>query len=186
MGYALAQVAKAKGAHVILISGPTHIPPPHGTEIIKVQTAEEMRHQVLLHLNQSSVVIMASAVSDFRPAVSEQQKIKKKGKGWDLHLEPTGDILTEISKKTSEQLLIGFAAESENLISNARKKLNEKGLHLIIANDISLKDSGFESDYNIVSIIDKHGQISNLPRLPKIQIAEIIIDKIEELLKSER
>lgn len=186
MGYALAQAAKARGARVILISGPTHIRLPLGINIIQVQTAEQMRQQVLVHLRQSSVVIMASAVSDFRPLQQNRQKIKKKGKGWNLHLEPTADILREISQEASGQLLIGFAAESENLISNAAKKLNEKGLHLIIANDISLEDSGFESDYNIVTLLDKQGQINNLPRLPKTQIAEIIMDKIEELLKGEK
>jgi len=186
MGYALAQAAKDRGAKVILISGPSNISHPAGIDIIKVQTAEAMRQQVLSHLNQSTVLIMAAAVSDYRPSAPSKQKIKKKLSKWSLEMEPTVDILSEISKRSAKQLLVGFAAETENIISNAKKKLKQKKLHLIVANDITLKDSGFESDYGTVSLLDKYGEVKNLPRLPKRQIAEIILDKIEELLRDER
>jgi len=186
MGYTIAQAARKRGAEVILISGPTQLSCPSDIDIKKVATAEEMKKQVLSFYEQSSVIIMAAAVSDYRPFRVSKKKIKKKHEEWNLRLKPTDDILTEISRKSKRKLLIGFAAESDNILENARKKLKAKRLHLMVVNDIYLTNSGFESDYNTVSLLDKHGEEKNLPRLLKAQVAEIIIDKIEELLKREK
>jgi phosphopantothenoylcysteine decarboxylase/phosphopantothenate--cysteine ligase len=186
MGYSLAQAAERRGAEVILISGPTTLSSPSEVNTKKVVTAEEMREQVLSHFQQSSVIIMAAAVSDYRPFKSSNQKIKKKNEELNLRLLPTADILAELSRKGKGKLLIGFAAESENIFENAREKLKAKNLHLIVVNDISLTNSGFESNYNTISLVDKYGEVKNYPRLPKLQAAEIIIEKIEELLKREK
>jgi phosphopantothenoylcysteine decarboxylase/phosphopantothenate--cysteine ligase len=186
MGYSIAQAARKRGAEVILISGPTQLSCPADIDIKKVSSAEEMKKQVLSFYEQSSVIIMAAAVSDYRPFKPSKKKIKKKHEEWNLQLKPTDDILTEISKKSKRKLLIGFAAESDDILENARKKLKSKSLHLIVVNDISLANSGFESDYNTISLLDKYGEVKNLPRLLKAQAAEIIIDKIEELLKREK
>jgi phosphopantothenoylcysteine decarboxylase/phosphopantothenate--cysteine ligase len=186
MGYSIAQAARKRGAKVILISGPTQLSCPSDIDIKKISTAEEMKKQVLSFYEQSSVIIMAAAVSDYRPFSSSRQKIKKKDEEWNLRLKPTDDILTEISRKSKGKLLIGFAAESDNVLENARKKLKAKRLHLIVVNDISLTNSGFESDYNTISLLDKYGEVKNYPRLLKAQVAEIIIDKIEEMLKREK
>ena len=182
MGFALAESAAARGAEVTLISGPTALPPPIEVKMIRVRSASQMREKVLEQLEGSKVVIKAAAVSDFRPRFTSPQKIKKDVPLQALELELTEDILAEIGQQKGERLLVGFAAESEGVVPYALKKLKEKKLDLIIANDISLPESGFGADTNTVTIITADGKETPLPQLPKREVAERILDKIEEML----
>lgn len=182
MGYALAEAAAARGAEVTLISGPTTLPPPVGVKLIPVRSAHQMREKVLEELEGSKVVIKAAAVTDFRPSSPSSRKIKKDAPLKALELELTEDILAEIGQQKGKRLVVGFAAESEGVVAYALKKLKEKKLDLIIANDISLPGSGFGSDTNKVTIISTDGKETSLPQLPKREVAERILDKIEEML----
>ena len=182
MGYALAEAATARGAEVTLISGPTTIPPPVGVKLILVRSAHQMREKVLEEYEGSKVVIKAAAVTDFRPRSPSHRKIKKDIPLKALELELTEDILAEIGQQKGERLVVGFAAESEGVVPYALKKLKEKKLDLIIANDISLPGSGFGSDTNKVTIISADGQETPLPQLPKREVAERILDRIEEMM----
>ncbi len=182
MGFALAEAAAARGAEVTLISGPTTLPSPIGVKLIRVRSASQMREKVLEQLKGSKVVIKAAAVTDFRPRSTSSQKIKKDVPLQALELELTEDILTEVGQQKGERLLVGFAAESEGVVPYALKKLKEKKLDLIVANDISLPGSGFGADTNQVTIITADGKETPLPQLPKSEVAECILDKIEEML----
>ncbi|TKJ32043.1 bifunctional 4'-phosphopantothenoylcysteine decarboxylase/phosphopantothenoylcysteine synthetase [bacterium (candidate division B38) B3_B38] len=182
MGFALAEAAAARGAEVTLISGPTTLPPPIGVKLITGRSASQMREKVLEQLEGSKVVIKAAAVTDFRPRFPSPKKIKKDVPLDALELELTEDILAEIGQQKGERLVVGFAAESEGVVPYALKKLKEKKLDLIIANDISLPGSGFGSDTNTVTIITADGKEIPLPQLPKREVAEHILDKIEEIL----
>ena len=185
MGYALARVALARGADVILVSAPTNLPSPAGSKIINVLSASQMREAVLKNLPESTIIIKAAAVSDFKPKKESYAKIKKDGKEpITLELEKTPDILHEVGKKKGKRLLVGFAAETENLIKNAQKKLKEKNCDLIVANDVTQNEAGFNSDTNIVKLIDRNGKIKDLPKLSKEVVAEKIFDKIINLKKS--
>lgn len=179
MGYALAEAARDRGAEVTLITGPTLLTKPVGVEVIDVCTAEEMFQAVKNAVPQADVLIMAAAVADYRPKSTAKEKIKKKGIGLTLELERTRDILKEVS---GDFIRVGFAAESENLVENATQKLQQKKLDLIVANDITAKDSGFGSDNNRVTIIDREGKIDSLPLLSKREVADKILDKIAALL----
>ena len=187
MGYSIARAAVDRGAKVILISGPTSLVPPAQAEILRVETTMEMKHAVMKVLPESSVVIMAAAVSDFRPKELYSEKIKKTRGEYRLDLEPTPDILKEIGFQEDplgvRRLLVGFAAESGNPIPQAIVKLEQKGLDLIVANDISLEGAGFDSDTNIVTLIDRTGWTQSLPQQPKLQVAEHILNRIRDLLK---
>lgn len=177
MGYALAQAAVERGAEVLLVSGPVTIVPPKGVHFVAVQTANEMYERVISHFADSDIVIGASAVVDSRP-VKVAGKIKK-GQFKTLLLEENSDILQELGKrKTKQQCLVGFSAEAENLIKNAKAKLKSKNLDLIVANVI--KDS-FEKDTNKVALISRQGKVQNLPVLPKAKVAKEILDKIRSL-----
>lgn len=179
MGYAIAEVAFAMGAQVTLISGPTSIDKPFGVKAIDVTTAEEMLRAVLEYLPEQDIVIKAAAVADFRPKSIASQKIKKSGEHITIELEKNIDILATIAnQKKSNQIIVGFAAESENLIENAKDKLNRKKMDLIVANDISKEDSGFHVDWNQVVIIHKNGQMVELPKQTKRQIAMQIFEQI--------
>ena len=183
MGYAVARAALDRGANVTLISGPTQIEPPEGAKVIKVETAEEMRNWAIGSLEDCDILIMAAAISDYRPKKTKGNKIKKSKDDLTIELEITGDILKEIGDRREEKgypnlLLVGFAAETENLIENAKKKLIEKGLDLIVANDVGKPGAGFEEDTNIVSIISRDG-IDELPKMPKIEVAHKILDKVK-------
>lgn len=178
MGYALAKAAAYRGAEVKLISGPTELEVPLNTKNINVQTAAEMKKEVFKEFNWSDITIMAAAVADYKPKIIKKQKIKKTTDNLSLELERTADILFGLGKKKrKDQLLIGFAAETENLIKNAQKKLNKKQADYIVANDISNKNIAFGSDENRVSIISEKG-ISNLPLLDKGKLAHEIFDYI--------
>jgi len=183
-GYAVAQSALDAGADVTLISAPAHLPKPAGAKYIEVQTASEMLKEVLAETRQAFALIMAAAVADFRPAETASEKIKKESGKSEIGLVPTLDILLEVSKQKSSSgfphITVGFAAESENLLANAQSKMVKKNLDMIVANDISKKDSGFEVDSNQVTLLFKDGSKESLPLLQKNEVAEHIIQKIVE------
>ena len=179
-GYALAQAALDAGAEVTLISAPSAVDLPFGASLVKVRTAMEMQEAVLAASEKADVLIMAAAVADFRPAHAEAHKIKKGGAIPEIKLEATEDILKLVSSSKSKTgyplLTIGFAAESQDLLENARGKLASKNLDLIVANDITRSDSGFEVDTNTITLIDKKGRAQSLPTLTKQEVSEKVID----------
>lgn len=187
MGFALAKAAKRRGAEVILITGPTRLSLSGGNvEIFSVRTAEEMRQAVLKHLEKCSVVIKAAAVSDYRPVEVSEHKLKKADLYQTLELERTKDILEEVGKKKGNRILVGFAAETEDLIPNARKKLVEKNLDLIVANDVSRADAGFGTETNQVKILYPSGETKDLPLMSKDEVSMAILDEVVNLLKLNR
>ena len=186
MGYALASRARRRGASVILISGPTVLSVPRGVTYVPVSTAVEMRHAVMKNLKQSTIVIKSAAVADYRPSVCADAKIKKKDGPWTLYLERNPDIIAEIGKKKKERILIGFAMESEDLIKNAKAKMLAKNMDLIVANDVKQKDAGFQSDTNIVKILDRDGGIEELPLMDKIDVADRILDRAKMIITRRR
>ena len=153
MGYCLAAASKSRGARTILVSGPTQITPPPDVEFVPVRSAEEMRSAVLSRLSAASIVIKAAAVADFRPKVKALEKIKKGDQDLTLELVRTPDILQEISQQKGDRLLVGFAAETENVLENARRKLMAKKLDLLVVNDVTAEGAGFEVDTNVVTIL---------------------------------
>jgi phosphopantothenoylcysteine decarboxylase/phosphopantothenate--cysteine ligase len=184
MGYALAKMAKRRGAEVILITGPVSLPPPRtDIEWVSVQSAEEMRKVVFANIEGSSVVIKAAAVSDYRPKVVNQKKIKKGDSETTLALERTKDILEELGKKKGSRILVGFAAETEDLITNAKKKLQEKNLDLIVVNDVTKPGAGFGSDTNQVKILYPSGQVKDIPLIGKEEVSQLILDDVVRLLE---
>jgi phosphopantothenoylcysteine decarboxylase / phosphopantothenate---cysteine ligase len=179
MGYAVAERAKSRGAEVVLISGPTYLSPPAGVQFESCKTAEEMNSLVQKHFLECDVLVMSAAVGDFTAEKLEKEKIKKQGEqGQILKLVPTKDILMEASKIKTRQFVVGFAAETQNLIESAQEKLRKKKLDLIVANDISAPGIGFQSDNNQVTFIDSDEHIENLPRMTKKEVANILLDKI--------
>lgn len=183
MGYSIADAVRRRGARVILISGPTSLTSPSDVEHIGVVTAEDMLNTVINKLPEATVVIMAAAVSDFRPFEKSSSKIKK-GDFITLELIKTPDILEEINKKKEGQFIVGFAAETENLIDNAKAKLKSKYLDMIVANDVTLSGAGFEKDTNIVTIIDRWGGVTEYPMMPKRDVADRILDHMVARLKA--
>jgi phosphopantothenoylcysteine decarboxylase/phosphopantothenate--cysteine ligase len=181
MGYAVAEAARDRGAKVILISGPTLIEPPAGVTVIPVQSAHDMHRAVMDHVAASQVLIMAAAVSDFKPTISSDRKIKKHEASTVINLERTEDILSAAAKTSGRRLLVGFAAETDNVLDNALQKLKSKNLDMIVVNDVTKKGAGFCSDTNAVVIIDRAGVQTELQLMPKREIARRIIDKIAEL-----
>jgi len=180
MGYALAEAARDRGAEVTLITAPTSLPRPAGMETVNVGTAQEMYQATKDAVSQADALIMAAAVADFRPTRAAKDKIKKGQDKLTLEFERTPDILGSIK---GDFIKVGFAAESSNLVENAKQKLKQKGLDLIVANDITASDSGFGADNNRVTIIDQEGKIDNLPLLPKREVADKILDKVAKLLR---
>ncbi len=183
MGFALARVAKRRGADVILISGPVTLKPPRGVETHFVTSAIEMRDIVLKHYYTCSVVIKAAAVSDFRPDEVSREKIKKDKDGIRIRLRLNPDILEELGSIKEGRILVGFAAETENLLENAMEKIRKKNLDFIVVNDVSSPTAGFGADTNKVYIIDSSGKIDDLPLMSKEEVASKILDKIIELKK---
>ena len=181
MGYAVAEAVQRRGARTLLVSGPTALRPPEGVELIPVTTAAEMRAAVLERLPEATVVIKAAAVADFRPQQRAPQKIRKTNKTFPLLLEPTADILSEIVRQKGDRIVVGFAAETENLAASARAKLKAKHLDLIAANDVSQAESGIDSDYNTVTILGRNGLERHLPRLNKIEVANEILNEVVKL-----
>ena len=182
MGYAIAGAAVERGAKVILVSGPTSLPEPPGVEAVGVQTAAEMLKAVLERLPDARVVIGAAAVADYTPKTPGKSKVKRSDAGLSLELSPTKDIMAEVSRRKEGRVLVGFAAETENLVGNAKAKLDSKNLDLIVANDVSKPGIGFGADVNEVTIIDRSGGVEQLPRMPKVRIAHHILDLVKKAL----
>jgi phosphopantothenoylcysteine decarboxylase/phosphopantothenate--cysteine ligase len=181
MGYALAEAARDRGAKVVLVSAPTALQKPVGVDVVNVGTAQEMYEAVKKAVVKTDALIMAAAVADYRPKQVYKSKIKRqRASSLTLELERTPDILTEVKGKF---LRVGFAAESENLVANAKGKLDKKRLDLIVANDITDRGSGIGADTNQVVIIDRKGKIEKLPLLPKREVADRILDRVVKLLK---
>jgi phosphopantothenoylcysteine decarboxylase/phosphopantothenate--cysteine ligase len=175
MGYALAESALAMGARVTLVTGPVALPPPAGADTIRVRSAAEMLEAVEANLSTATIVVMAAAVADYRPARAAAQKIKKHDSTLTLELEPTEDILATVGRNKGTRVLIGFAAETENVVANARKKLQSKNADLIVANDVSATDSGFDVDTNRVTLVSAV-EATELPLLSKRQAADRILE----------
>ncbi len=182
MGYALAEAARRRGARVVLVSGPVALAPPYGVERLEVETAAEMRDAVLARAPEADAVLMAAAVADFAPA-PRPHKIKKNSGPATLTLEPTPDILSELARRPRRGLLVGFAAETERLVENARAKLESKGVDFIVANDVSQPGLGMEAEENAVVILDRWGGVHEVPRAPKGAVAEAILDRVAERLR---
>ena len=176
MGYALAEAALRRGARVLLVSGPTALTPPGAAEVRRVESAEQMRDAVLNLLPQASVIIKTAAVSDYRAKSPAPQKIKRKG-AMTLELEATADILKEITLRKTSQIVIGFAAETENVLENARQKLAAKHLDAIVVNDVSREGVGFDSERNAVTIITHH-EVIEVPETTKWEVAQRVLDQI--------
>lgn len=185
MGYALAASARARGARVILVSGPTTLPAPFGVKMELVQSAEEMRNAMLTHLEEADIIIKAAAVADYRPVRCSLSKIKKGPGRLTLELERTPDILQEIGSRKGKRLVVGFAAETEDLVENAKRKLRRKNLDMIVANEIDQPEGGFGQEANQVKLIDREGRVEELPLLSKAELAEIILNRIGERLKGD-
>lgn len=179
MGYALAEAALRRGARVLLVTGPTALTPPGAAEVTQVETAEEMRQAVLKLLPESKIIIMTAAVSDYRPKSIAAQKIKRAG-ATSLPLEPTADIVSELAQKKKSQLIVGFAAETENVLDNARKKLISKSLDAIVVNDVSREGVGFDSDRNAVAILTDQ-DIVEVPETTKWELAQRVLDQVVRL-----
>ena len=184
MGYALAEAALRRGARVLLVTGPTALTPPQAEEVMRVETAEQMRAATLKLLPQATIVIKTAAVSDYRPKSQAEQKIKRTGP-MVLELEPTTDILAEIGRTRESQILVGFAAETQNALENGRKKLAAKGLDVVVVNDVSREGVGFDSDRNAVIII-MHDQVVEVPENTKWEVAQKVLDQVARLLESRR
>ncbi|HZK25811.1 MAG TPA: bifunctional phosphopantothenoylcysteine decarboxylase/phosphopantothenate--cysteine ligase CoaBC [Oscillospiraceae bacterium] len=181
MGYALAQAAAELGAAVTLVSGPVMLPPPYGVDLVSVTTAQEMYDAVLARFASTDVVISAAAVADYRPSTSSEQKIKKSGE-LVINLTRNPDILAALGQIKKQQILVGFAAETENLRENALAKLERKNLELIVANDILQEGAGFAVDTNIVRLYYRDGREQQLGKLAKREVADILLAAISELL----
>ena len=185
MGFAVAAEAAQRGADVVLVSGPTSIATPAGVERIEVETALEMREAVRSQLARATIVVKAAAVADFRPARSQARKIRKQDlpprAGMTLKLVRTPDILAEICRDKGERVVVGFAAESWDLVETARRKLQRKGCDLLVANDISRQGSGFDSDSNSVVFVWPGGEVEEIPTLPKREVAAQLLDRVEKL-----
>ncbi len=180
MGYALAEGALRRGARVVLITGPTALKPPGAAELVSVETADEMRNAVLKYAPEANIVIMTAAVSDYRPATRAGQKIKRTGP-MSVELEPTNDILAELGRtRARSQILVGFAAETENILQNARKKFSAKSLDVLVVNDVSRRDIGFDSERNEVTILTADESIE-VPETTKWEVAQRVLEQIVRL-----
>jgi phosphopantothenoylcysteine decarboxylase/phosphopantothenate--cysteine ligase len=179
MGYAVAEAALRRGAKVILISGPVALKPPSGAEFVPVETAREMRDAVRTYLERATIVIKAAAVADFTVRQPAEQKIKRKGPAT-LNLEPTLDILAEVGAMKGRRIVVGFAAETENAVDNARAKLESKSLDAIVLNDVSQPGIGFESDRNAVTILTQTGA-ENVPEMSKWEVAHRVLDAVVKI-----
>lgn len=178
MGYAIAEEARDRGAEVVLVSGPTNEAAPYGINVIKINTNEEMRSEVLKHFETSDIVIKSAAVADYKAKEYSENKIKKGNGDLEIILTRDNDILKELGEKKSGQILVGFAAESQNVIENAKGKLIKKNLDYIVANDITSKDSGFASNDNRVTIVTREGQELSLEKMSKREVARNLFDII--------
>lgn len=183
MGYAIAKAARDRGGDVVLISGATQIRPPLGVKFISIGSALEMKEAVMNEFEDADIVIKAAAVADYRPRNVSEQKVKKSDGDFVLKLTNNPDILSELGKQKGKRILVGFAAETQNIINNAQEKLRRKNLDMIVANDLTLEGSGFNTDTNIVTIISSDGKVEKYNKMDKKELAHIILDKISGLLK---
>jgi phosphopantothenoylcysteine decarboxylase/phosphopantothenate--cysteine ligase len=181
MGYAVAQAASRRGAKVILVSGPVTLEAPAGVERIAIRTAEEMRVAVLDRFSGSTIAIFAAAVADYRPAEPQAAKIKRNNEPLTIRLEPTTDILAEVAQTKGDRLIVGFAAETDHVAENARKKLVAKKADLIVANDVTAEGAGFDHDTNVVTLFSRDGRDLALPKLSKSEVAQRILDEVLRL-----
>jgi phosphopantothenoylcysteine decarboxylase/phosphopantothenate--cysteine ligase len=185
MGFALAAEARQRGADVVLISGPTMLDPPRGVRTVAVETAAQMSAAVRECSHQMDVIVMAAAVSDFRPAAPRQHKVKKDDAELSVPLERTEDILLTLGREKGDRILVGFAAETENLVDNARRKLEHKNLDIIVANEVGTADAGFGAETNKAVIMDRFGAVFDLPLLSKQELAARILNRIEEYKRNQ-
>lgn len=183
MGYAIAEAALAAGHSVTLISGPAVVTPPAGAQFISITTSDELYHEVHRTVAQCDVLVMCAAVSDYKPARVEPRKMKKRNSPFALELIPTRDILASLPKEDRSYLVVGFAAETHDLETNAQKKLREKNCDLIFANDVSQADSGMESDENAVTIFFRNGEAQTISRTSKQIIARELVKIISKMLE---
>jgi phosphopantothenoylcysteine decarboxylase/phosphopantothenate--cysteine ligase len=177
MGYRIAAAARRRGADVTLVSGPTGITPPPGALFVPVESAEEMREAVLQHLARATIVIKAAAVADYRVRDQATRKIKGK-RDLTLDLVPNPDILAEVAARKTGAFIVGFAAETNDVAANARQKLEAKGIDLLVANDVSRQDIGFDAEDNEVLLVDRWGGADALPRMPKEAVADAILSRV--------
>jgi phosphopantothenoylcysteine decarboxylase/phosphopantothenate--cysteine ligase len=181
MGWALAEAARDRGAEVTLVAGPTHLAPPPQIAFVPITTSEELRHAVSARFAKNDVLIMAAAVADFRPIGASSEKIPKVRGRLTLALEPTPDILMGLSDRRSGQVVVGFAAETNELVKRATRKLHKKRLDLIVANDVTEPGAGFGTDTNRVTLVEKGGRVESLPLMPKREVADRIMDAVQRL-----
>ena len=181
MGYALADAAAARGARVILVTGPVSLTPPLGVETLRVTTALEMRAAVMDHLDESTIIIKSAAVADYHVANVPTQKVKKTAAKVSIDLDPTPDILAECGQKKGDRILIGFAAETQNMLEEARRKMMSKNCDMVVGNLVSQQGIGFESDENEVTLVLRTGEIEKIAQAPKREIADRILDQVQRL-----
>ena len=186
MGYALAEAAHRRGARVILVSGPTDLIVPEGVDWVPVRSTEQMHRAVLARAREANVAIMAAAVSDYRPAATQDKKIKRGDGTFTLELEPTPDILAELGREKLNRTLVGFAAETNNVAENARAKLQRKSADMIVANDVTQPGAGFDTDTNIVTLFLRDGRELALPQLNKFDVANRILDQVLDIHKQSK
>ena len=183
MGYAIARAARNRGAKVVLVSGPVHLPEPKGVETIRVGSAQEMYRAVMSQAESADLIIKAAAVADFRPIVRGAQKVKKgRAETMTMELQRNPDILAELGQQKGSRVLIGFAAETEELLKHAHEKLTHKNLDMIVANDVTQEGAGFDGDTNIVRFLTADGRVEELPRMTKEAVADILLDRARALL----
>jgi phosphopantothenoylcysteine decarboxylase/phosphopantothenate--cysteine ligase len=181
MGYAVAEAAARRGAKVILISGPVSLETPAGVERIDVRSAQEMHRAAMNRIADASIAILAAAVADYRPVERHPEKMKKGSTPLSISLEPTADILAEVARNKGGKLVVGFAAETDHVAENARKKLSSKNADLIVANDVTAEGAGFDHDTNVVTLFSRDGRDLALPKMTKSEVAERILDEIVRL-----
>jgi phosphopantothenoylcysteine decarboxylase/phosphopantothenate--cysteine ligase len=190
MGYALAEAAHRRGAHVILVSGPTERKIPEGVDWVPARSTEGMRRAVLERAGEAHIAILAAAVADFRPAAVEEKKIKRGEGSFTLELEPTPDILAELGRERGKgharRVLVGFAAETDRMAENARQKLARKGADMIVANDVTQEGAGFDTDTNIVTLFLRDGHEIPLPKMNKLEVANRILDHVLEIQRQSK
>jgi phosphopantothenoylcysteine decarboxylase/phosphopantothenate--cysteine ligase len=181
MGYAVAEAAARRGARVILVSGPVNLDTPPGVERVDVRTAKEMHRAVTEKFPESSIAIFAAAVADYRPVETAGEKIKRNKELISLMLEPTPDILASVASRKGQVIIVGFAAETDHVAENARKKLTAKNADLIVANDVTAEGAGFDLDTNVVTLFSRDGRDLALPKLSKSEVAQRILDEVVRL-----
>lgn len=183
MGYAIARAASNRGARVVLVSGPVNLPEPKGVKTIQVGSAQEMYQVAMAQAEYADLIIKAAAVADFRPLTRGDQKVKKgRSETMTVELQRNPDILAELGQKKGVRVLVGFAAETEELLKHAREKLTAKNLDMIVANDVTQEGAGFDGDTNIVRLLTADGNVEELPKLSKDEVAEILLDRAVTLL----